>query len=230
VSDAVRAALAAVMDALDYGVLGAVYCDEGGDAFWEAKRPEVVRCGEPWARALIERLPGDGTSLYVGAGVAELPAMITEAVELRRTVRVANLREAECRVLSAALAAGGVAGIDVAARDGAARAGDGPYDHLCVVSVLTDPETWPVLSAVTYGHPADVDPEQFPREHGAALALARALFDGLARPGWITTTFEEAPWFLRAAAERAAAIEGDEQMIESPLVGDPIGFLRATGS
>lgn len=214
-----------VMAALDYEVLAEVYCDEGGEHFWREKRAEVLACGRPWAAAARRRFCRGGRSLYVGGGVAELPVAVAESLALGRTVTLANLRESEVEVLRTALAQCGLDRIEVQARDGIELAGEMAWDHIGVVSVFTDPETWPVLSGLTYGHPAEVEPEGFVAEHRRATALADALVGGLSMPGWVTTTVEEVRWILRAASQAGLAVEADEEMLESPLVGDPIGFL-----
>ena len=85
-------AIAHVFDILDYAALGAIYCDEGGEAFWEERRGPAQQLGIQLAEVLLQRLTPDGHSLYVGAGVAEIPALIMETLELRRAVRACNLR------------------------------------------------------------------------------------------------------------------------------------------
>ena len=87
------ALLERIFAGLDYGRLGPIYCEEGGDEFWRAHRQPAFDQGLEWARSLGGRL-SSGTSLYVGAGVAELPALVTEVVDLGRTVRVATLNGA----------------------------------------------------------------------------------------------------------------------------------------
>ena len=69
------AALERLMAVLDYQSLGEIYCDDGGAAFWQDRREAVVELGLAWAAQLGERLGEGGTSLYVGAGVAELPPL-----------------------------------------------------------------------------------------------------------------------------------------------------------
>src|SRR5690606_32090939 len=96
-----RELLKRLFDALDWAALGEIYCDEGGEAFWREHRRPARIAGLGWADALASRLPPGGRSLYVGAGVAELPAMIAERRELGRTVVATNLRARECEVLDA---------------------------------------------------------------------------------------------------------------------------------
>ena len=65
-----KQAIGQVFDRLDYKALGSLYCDEGGEAFWRAKRGLCQKLGIQFANVLLERLPRNGQSLYVGAGVA----------------------------------------------------------------------------------------------------------------------------------------------------------------
>jgi hypothetical protein len=68
VGTAARRATKDIFARLDYGRLGPIYCDEGGDEFWAAKRGLCQRLGLKLAKALLPRLQTGGTSLYVGAG------------------------------------------------------------------------------------------------------------------------------------------------------------------
>lgn len=215
--------------ALDWDALGHVYCSEGGEAFWAEHRGKALRLGLRWADALLPRLAEGGHSLYVGGGIADLPALVAEVVERRRTIRIANLRAEECRVLTAGLHETGLAGsVTVEAVDAGEVAGrGGVFDHVSMVSVLTDPETWPQTSAVGYGRmpPALLDVEAFSRERSAIEALVDALLGATGAQSLFTTTVEEVPWLLRAADRAGVEIEADDVLVESAIVGDPIGFL-----
>ncbi|HET9962764.1 MAG TPA: hypothetical protein VFQ34_10555, partial [Nitrospiraceae bacterium] len=83
---AARRAIATVFDRLDYQALGYIYCDEGGDEFWKAKRQQCRRMGTKLGLTLLSRLKTGGASLYVGAGVAEIPLILLERMELGRSV------------------------------------------------------------------------------------------------------------------------------------------------
>lgn len=223
-----HARIEALLGSLDYAALGPIYCDSGGDAFWQAHRGPVLELGMRWATEAGARFSPGGRSLYVGAGVAELPVMVTEVLDLERRCVAANLRRAECDVLDAALRA---AGLDERLRlhcGSAVDLVDAGFDHLAVVNVLDDPQTYPAVSEVTYGLASalDLDVEAFVRERAAVRRLVATLCDALCLPGWITTTFEEAPWFLEWASQHGAGVGSDECMLETALVGDPIGFLR----
>jgi len=224
-SEAAVAAIEAVFAALDWRTLGRVYCDHGGDAFWEDRRRPAIDLGLRWAREAGRRLRRGGTSVYAGAGVAELPVMIHEALDLGRTVLAANLRERECAVLDRALAA---CGLPLRVVHGDARTIEAPRDHVALVSVLSDPETWPTLSGLGYGrlHPALVEPARLQREQEEARALVAGLLDRLTLPGLVTTTVEEVPWVLAWADARGVDARADDTMVDTAIVGDPIGFLR----
>ena len=57
-----------VFSKLDYALLGEIYCEEGGKAFWNAHRKKCQTMGLKIAEALKQRLSQKGRSLYVGAG------------------------------------------------------------------------------------------------------------------------------------------------------------------
>ena len=222
-----RQQLERLMNALDYGALAEIYCDEGGESFWEDRRGAVVSLGLEWAAALCDRLQKGGRSLYVGAGVAELPALLAEVCDLERSCVVTNLRVPECDSLNASLSAVGLGErLRFEARD-AAEIDEKGFDHLSVISVFNDPETVPWVSGVTYGRvsPLDLDVEAFSEERARLRALAKPLCAALARPALVTTTFEEVPWLLEAADADGLRADGDDAMIETALVGDPIGFI-----
>ena len=175
-------------------------------------------------------MPATGSSLHVGAGVAELPALLCERLLRGREVRAVNRRARECEAIAAALARCGLQReLTVRQGDAAAAAAAGGYDHLGCVSLFTDPESWPLCSAVSYGRmaPVQLDVEAFAAERQRARALAATLFAGLRRPGWITTSVEEVAWFLDAAAAAGTGLDADGDTVPTAVVGDPIGFLRA---
>jgi hypothetical protein len=213
---------------LDWAALGEIYCDWGGDHFWRARRDDLVPAGRALGQQLLRRVPRDGASLWVGAGIGELPVLLGEVLLHDRRVVAANLRARECEVLNAALqaAAPGVP-LRYLAEDARTAAPEVRFDHLGCVSAFTDPETWPVLSDVAYGRvaPVQLDVDAFLGEREAARAVAGALFARLVRPAVVTTTAEEVAWFLEAAAAAGAQVDADEEAIATAVVGDPVGFL-----
>ena len=75
-----RRAIGDIFVRLDYGALGTIYCHEGGDEFWKAMRGLCRRLGMALATVLRRRLKPAGRSLYVGAGVAEIPLLAMETM------------------------------------------------------------------------------------------------------------------------------------------------------
>lgn len=217
-----------VLEHLDWAALGEIYFHWGGEQFWNEKAPQVGELGERLARALLPKVKAGGCSLWVGAGVAELPVLLAEVMLRGRDVVATNLRQREVEVLNDALAK---VAPDVALRyvagDAAEVAAGRSFDHLGCVSVFTDPETWPVLSDVAYGRipPVQVDVERFVAEREQARALAQRLFARLLRPGLLTTSAEEVAWFLECATAAGIDYEAGDELIDTAVVGDPVGFV-----
>lgn len=222
-------ALGRALDALDWRALGDVYFHEDGEKLLRNRREPVERLGAVWARALLRRLPAGGRSLHVGAGLAELPAMLAEVLVAGRTVRAVNLRGEECAILDRALQQAGLSDrLRIEHLDAGGVEPGTTYDHLGVVSLFTDPETWPTLSDISYGRicPVQVDVDAFVRERDHARSIAARLFGLLQRPGWVTTSADELGWFLDQAEAHGVPIEADDALVETAMVGDPIGFVR----
>lgn len=234
VDERTASAVRAVLDALDYEALAEIYCEEGGLEFWRDRREAVEELGLLWADELSRRLQPGGRSLYVGAGVADVPALLVETLALARECLAVNLRAAECATLRAALETAGVAApkLRIEAGDAADHLTPLRYDHVSAVSVLSDPETYPWVSAVSYGRadPLRLDPAAFAAEREAVRELAGGLLDSLAPPAWLTTSVEEVAWFCEQAARRGLRLDPDPTTLETAVVGDPIGFLRLTRS
>lgn len=222
--------LEVVLRHIDWQVLGAVYFHRDGEQLLRARQLALLQHGEQWARAANKRLVRGGRSLWVGAGLGDLPAMLAEVLLQGRTVVAANLRQRECKSLNASLHKVNLDDkVQIVCRDAGELADEAPgYDHLAAVGLFTDPESYELLSGVAYGRipPVQLDVEAFAQQRQTARALAARLWRGLSRPGLITTTAEEAPWYLELAAAAGVAIEADEQALPSAIIGDPIGFLR----
>ncbi len=218
-----RAAVAALFKRLDYVALGRIYCDEGGDAFWKAKKGPCLTLGLKLGEALRGRLRKGGRSLYVGAGVAELPVLAVETLELGRTVVAYNLRAEEVETLNQACT-------DMQFRfmHGNAEIADGAFDHVWMVSVLNDTERFPELSALSYGraNPATFDPAAFARERQTVLALADRCLSKLQLPSLVTTSVEEIPWITEWCVGRKIPCVVEGRDYPTALVEDPICFIR----
>jgi len=220
---ATRRLITRVYKNLDYSVLGPVYCYEGGNEFWRAKRGACDRLGSRVAVALRKRLGRGGRSLYVGAGVAELPALIMETVELSRTVEPYNLRRAEVPTLNVACHS-----IPLTFHLADAAEAKGRFDHLWIVSVLNDPERFPHLSPLSYGrgNPLTFDPLKFGKERRTVRGLVARCMGKLARPGLVTTTTEEVLWIAEWCHRHRVPYRIGKRQYPTALVGDPICFVE----
>jgi hypothetical protein len=218
-----RQAIARIFARLDYAALGRIYCHDGGEAFWRVKRGPCRRWGIKLAGILKGLLPARGRSLYVGAGVAEIPMLMMEARELRRRVDAYNLRRDEVRLLNQASADSGLHFL--AGDAGAARA---RVDHLWMVSVLNDPERFPHLSALSYGRaiPLTFDPARFSAERRTVRRLVDRCLRKLTGPGVVTTSTEEVMWIAEWCHQRKIPYRVSERDYPAAIVGDPVCFLR----
>lgn len=213
-----------VYQALDYAGLGPIYCDEGGDAFWEDRRGPCQKLGSAIAKGLRSRLPQQGRSVYVGAGVPEIPPLLMERMELHRTVCPYNLRQAEVDILNNA---GGENGIHFIS--GSAESATGMFDHLWIVSVLNDPEEFPNLSRLfSYDRadPMTFDISAFSTERETGIRLFANCMAKLTTPGLLTTSVEELPWVEHWCQQHQQPYHIEEPTYPTALVGDPICFVR----
>jgi len=215
--------IACIFDSLDYSSLGTIYCDEGGDAFWAERRGPCQELGIKLADVLLGRLQPKGRSLYVGAGVAEIPALVMETMELRREVAVYSLRAEEVALLNQACK-----GTPFAFQAQDAQTAAGKFDHLWVVSVLNDPECFPELGALSSGraNPVTFDPATFSREREVVVALAAGCLDKLACPGLVTTSVEEIPWITDWCDRRGVPYVVEDEDYPTAIVQDPVCFIR----
>jgi len=204
-----------------------MYCDEGDDAFWKDRRGPCQKLGIKLAEVLRGRLRPRGRSLYVGAGVAEIPVLVMETIELGRSVAVYNLRAEEVSVLNAALT-----GLPLRFISGHAQSAVGSFDHLWIASVLNDPEHFPQLSALSYGraNPVTFDPAAFARERRLVAKLAGTCLEKLRRPALVTTSVEEIPWITAWCARRKVTCIVEPNEYPTALVGDPVCFIRIAGA
>jgi hypothetical protein len=220
---ATRHRITEVYERLDYGALGPVYCYEGGEEFWRAKRGPCDRLGRRIAVVLRKKLEPGGRSLYVGAGVAEIPALIMETVELDRKVEPYNLRRAEVAALNSASHS-----IPLTFHLADAAGAKGRFDHLWIVSVLNDPERFPHLSPLSYGrgNPLTLDPLKFGIERRTVRALVARCMGKLARPSLVTTTTEEVLWIAEWCHRHRVPYLVGTHHHPTALVGDPICFIE----
>lgn len=216
-------AIARIFDSLDYAALGAIYCHEGGDAFWAERREPCRTLGINLAEVLRGRLAPNGRSLYVGAGVAELPMLAMETLDLHRTVEVCNLRADEVSLLNQACA-----GLPFEFRARDAREAAGTFDHIWIVSVLNDPECFPELGALSSAraNPVTFDPAAFTVERRAVFALAAGCLKKITRPGLVTTSVEEIPWVTDWCERQGIPCVVEDEDYPTAIVTDPVCFIR----
>lgn len=218
-----RRAIADVFAHLDYKALESVYCYEGGDEFWRAKREPCRRLGTKIAEALVRKLPSGGRSLYVGAGVMELPALLMEVREQARQVEPYNLRRTEVAVLNHACRS-----LPVRFRAQDASSAQGRFDHLWIVSVLNDPERFPHLAPLSYGRadPVTFDPARFQTERRVVQTIVNHCMAKLSVPGLVTTSTEEVVWIADWCHRHKIPYHVERKQYPTALVGDPICFIK----
>lgn len=218
-----RRAIASTFSRLDYRRLAGIYCYEGGKEFWKAKREPSRRLGQRVAEALLTRLPSGGRSLYVGAGVAELPVLLTEALALHRAVLPCNLRRAEVAILNRSCR-----GLPLRFHATDAGNASGTFDHLWIVSVLNDPERYAHVSALSYGQavPLTFDAAAFVKERRILRSLVNRCMTKLRLPAMVTTTVEEANWIADWCHRKNVWYRVERRQFRTALVGDPICFVR----
>ena len=222
-SASTRQAIASVFDRLDYKRLESVYCYEGGDEFWQKKREPCRRLGMRVAEVLIRKLCPGGRSLYVGAGVTELPALLAESIELQRQVEPYNLRRSEVSILNRACRS-----LSVRFRAQDASSAAGLFDHLWIVSVLNDPERFPHLAPLSYGRadPVTFDPVQFRKERRIVQAIVDRCMVKLSVPGLVTTSTEEVVWIADWCHRHRIPYHVERKQYPTALVGDPICSIK----
>lgn len=208
---------------LEYRTLERVYCYEGGDEFWKTKREPCRRLGILVGEALLKQLKSGGRSLYVGAGVAELPALLVESLDLQRAVFPYNLRQSEvaslnrtCRKMP----------VRFHAKD-AAKA-EGRFDHLWIVSVLNDPERFPHLAPLSYGRadPVTFNPALFQKERKMVQSIVDRCMPKLSLPGLVTTSTEEVIWIADWCHRKKIPYLVEQRQYPTALVGDPVCFMK----
>lgn len=179
--------------------------------------------GHELPRPFLSRLTPGGASLYVGAGVAELPVLAMETLELGRRVAACNLRRKEVQLLNRACAQ---YPMRVLHQD--AGAVKGRVDHLWLVSVLNDPERFSELSVLSYGraNPVTFNANKFVTQQRTVARLVDRCLSRLSVPGLVTTTVEEAVWVAEWCHRRGIPYRLDERTYASPTVGDPICLIQ----
>jgi len=225
---------------IDWDVLGEAYCHEGGAGFFPIEQREAMReAGLRFASDVangVEELGEErlGRSLYVGAAVAELAPILCESVVLEREVVAISLASAETAELNRALAAveervGLLPRIDTRPLAQV----EGAFDHVWMVSVLTDPDAFPALHDHLYervGTELATGRGDLERDRGRAIALTRELVQRLQAPSVLTTSDEEFEFVAAECSARGWTLEVPERARLSGVVGDPVRVCRVLGS
>lgn len=214
--------ISSIFSELDYQALGPIYCDGGGTDFWQDRRKPCEKMGIRVAKALKSKLSPNGRSLYVGAGVAEIPPLIMEKLDLGREVFPYNLRTAEVSTLNHSCKNAGITFFPQPA-----ETAPGNFDHLWLVSVLNDPEQFPHLSALSYNRadPIYFDPTAFARERKAVWKMFLGCMQKLTYPALITTSVEELLWVTHWCETYKVPVQVEKKTYPTALVGDPICFI-----
>ena len=223
ISHATKVLIANIFTQLDYKTLGHVYCYEGGNAFWHARRKPSQRLGIRVAEVLMCKLRPGGRSLYVGAGVAELPPLLAEALDGHRHVEPYNLRRSEVSTLNHVCRS-----LPVKFRGRDAATARGRFDHLWMVSVLNDPERFPHLSRLSYGeaNPVTFNAVGFQKERRIVQRIVDRCMRKLSLPEMITTSTEEAVWIAEWCHRHEIPYRVERKQYATALVGDPICFIN----
>jgi len=179
-------------------------------------------------------ISGPGRSLYVGAALFELPLVLCESIVLGRAVDVHNLADPETAEINRALElVAQRVGVELPriACSGLPQLPAAAFDHVWLVSVLTDPTTFPALHDELYDR------------HGTELATgacdladdrerAATLLDTLvpltAHGALFSTSDEELPLVEPAFAGAGRSLHVPDTGRLSGIVGDPVRLCRAT--
>jgi hypothetical protein len=232
-------AIAGLQDELDWERLGRAYCAGDGTTFFDAELRERwldtgLRIADELSRHLTH---GSGRSVYIGAALAEIPLMLVEQLVLGREVTWVNLPCDEIaeleRVVRLVGERSGVA-LPVPSTKPLESLPRGAFDHVWLVSVLTDPDHFPALHDELYErHGTDLATGRgsLNEDRERAERLVRAAL-GSARTGaLISTSVDELDlWATAARGEPAlepvrgtSAAEAD---LLTAIVGDPLAWLR----
>ncbi len=228
--------------ALDWELLGTLYCSEGGeDFFCEEQRDALAESGLEFAHDLGTRLVGTqgasaGASLYLGAAVFELLPALFEHLVLERRVVLVNLGHEESLELNRGLTVvEKQAGIELPRIEigELASVGGGPFDHVWMTSVLTDPEAFPALHDRIYqreGGELATNLGHFESELDAATELVGQVLDRTAGSFWFTTTDEELPLIRGECEARGLELKTPGTGRLSGIVGDPVRHCYVVAS
>jgi hypothetical protein len=229
------AAVAALDAELDWKKLGACYCEGDASSFFDDElRERMLDTGFLLADAIGVALDEDGPrrGLYVGAAVAELAPILAERLVLGREIVWLNLAGDETSEITRALrVVGERLGLDLPAPSTAPieSCAPGAFDHVWMVSVLTDPDAFPALHDHLYdrsGGPLATGRGSLSDEMSRANALIESWLDCAADTAILTTTDEELSLIEPAVRRRGGEWLVPEACHESAIVGDTVRMCR----
>jgi hypothetical protein len=239
VNDAIRtfaAALAAVDAELDWELLGRAHCDGDGSEFFDAAfRERINDTALLFVDDVARALDGaPGRSLYLGAALAELPLILAEQLVLERDIEWLNIDCPETRELVRALdAVNSELGVALPTPTTRATTSIEPAscNHVWMVSVLTDPESFPALHDELYeraGSSLATGRGSLDEDRKRAHQLVDEWLDRAAASCVLSTTEEELVLIEPRLAQRGWSVELDPNGRLSSIVGDcvRIGHLR----
>lgn len=230
------AALGTIQAELDWPRLGRAYCEgDGTDFFDDELRERWLDVGLQIAESLAKALNGSrGRSAYIGAALAEVPTMLVESIVLGREVVWVNLPGDEIeeleRVVRLAADRFGIAlpTPSSAPLESLPRAS---FDHVWMVSVLTDPDHFPALHDELYerrGTPLATGRGVLAEDRERAERLAGSALDLAAENALVSTTDEELAIVRPLLAARGLALVTLDRGRLSAIVGDNLRIC-ATG-
>ena len=228
--------LSAILAELDWELLGRSYCEgDGSDFFDDELRASILDTGLLFADDIASALDGArGTSLYLGAELAELPVILAEHFVLGRKIEWLNLECAQTSEITRTLrAVGAKLGLELPLSEVRALSSitPGSCDHLWMVSVLTDPDGFPALHDELYertGSELATGRGVLAQDRERAEKLVEELLERSA-PGCVLSTSDEERVLIEAlVARRGWRLEFAEGGRLSAIVGDlvRIGRLR----
>lgn len=223
-----------VMTELDWALLGRASCEgDGTDLFDAALRARVLDTGLELAGDLSAALrDATGTSLYLGAEVAEVPVMLAEQIVLGRTITWLNLDGPIPHELARALGVVGARlGVELPSPSSRALTSLAPRacDHLWMVSVLSDPDQFPALHDALYARksgPLATGKGDLARDREAAERLVNDWLDRAKPDCVVTTTDEELTIVEPLVARRGGTLDIAPGGRISAVVGDRIRIGR----
>ncbi|MCY2960340.1 MAG: hypothetical protein NTY35_09260 [Planctomycetota bacterium] len=233
------AVLGTIQAELDWERLGRAYCEgDGTDFFDDELRERWLDVGLQIAETLAEALNGSlGRSAYIGAALAEVPTMLVESIVLGREVVWINLRGDEidelARVMRLAAEKFGIA-LPMPSSAPVESLPRASFDHVWMVSVLTDPDHFPALHDELYerrGTPLATGRGELAEDRERAERLAGSVLDLAAEKALVATTDEELAIVRQLLAARGLALVTLDRGRISAIVGDNvrIGRLAAVG-